>query len=72
MTLPEALRGYTVEAAYAEFEEKAKGSIEKGKLADLTVISQDIIKQAPREILSLRVLKTFVGGKLVYDANKNQ
>jgi predicted amidohydrolase YtcJ len=68
LTLDEALRGYTVEAAYAEFAEKDKGSIEKGKLADLTVISEDITKIPPREILSIRVLKTFVGGKAVYDA----
>jgi hypothetical protein len=68
LTLQEALRGYTIEAAYAEFEEKTKGSIEKGKLADFTVIAQDITGLAPREILSIRVLKTFVGGKLVYDA----
>lgn len=68
LTLEEALRGYTVEAAYAEFEEKDKGSIEKGKLADLTVISEDITKIPPRQILSIRVLKTFVGGKAVYDA----
>jgi predicted amidohydrolase YtcJ len=71
MTLPEALRGYTVEAAYAEFEEKAKGSIESGKLADFAVVSQDITKLAPKEILSLQVLKTFVGGKLVYNAEKD-
>jgi len=68
LTLEEALRGYTVEAAYAEFEEKDKGSIEKGKLADLTVIAQDITKIPAPEILSIRVLKTFVGGKVVYDA----
>lgn len=71
LTLNEALRGYTVEAAYAEFEENQKGSIEKGKLADLTVISQDITTLArPKEILSVRVLKTFVGGKIVvYDSD---
>ena len=69
LTLEEALRGYTVEAAYAEFEEGNKGSIEKGKLADLTVISKDITKIPPPEILSVRVLKTFVGGKVVYDAD---
>jgi predicted amidohydrolase YtcJ len=68
LTLEEALSGYTVEAAYAEFEESAKGSIEKGKLADLTVISQDIAKLPPKEILSIHVLITFVGGKVVYDA----
>jgi len=72
LTLPEALRGYTVEAAYAEFEEKVKGSIEKGKLADFIVVSQDITKLAPKEILSLQVLKTFVGGKLVHDADKGR
>jgi predicted amidohydrolase YtcJ len=69
LTLDEALRGYTVEAAYAEFEENEKGSIEKGKLADLTVISQDITTLVPKEILSIRVLKTFIGGKLVYDSD---
>ncbi len=68
LTLDEALRGYTIEGAYAEFEENTKGSIEPGKLADLTVISQDLTKLSPRELLNLRVLKTFVGGKVVYDA----
>jgi predicted amidohydrolase YtcJ len=67
LTLEEALRGYTLEAAYAGFQESEKGSIEKGKLADLTVISKDITKIPPPEILSIHVLKTFVGGKLVYD-----
>ena len=71
LTLDEALHGYTVEAAYAEFEETNKGSIEKGKLADLTVISQDLTKISPSEILSIRVLKTFVGGKIAYDADTN-
>jgi predicted amidohydrolase YtcJ len=68
LTLDEALRGYTVEAAYAEFEEKAKGSIEGGKLADLTVISQDITKISFKAVLSIKVQKTFVGGELVYDS----
>lgn len=67
LTLDEALKGYTIEGAYAEFEEKDKGSIEQGKLADLTVISADITKIARKEILSIRVLKTFVGGKLVWE-----
>jgi predicted amidohydrolase YtcJ len=67
LTLIEALRGYTIEAAYAEFEEKAKGSIEIGKLADFTVVLQDITQVKPKEILSIKVKKTFVGGKLVYD-----
>lgn len=70
LTLEEALRGYTIEAAYAEFEERVKGSIEKEKLADLTVISEDITRLTPKEILSLRVLKTFVGGKVVYESDQ--
>ena len=70
LTLEEALRGYTIEGAYAEFEEKDKGSIEPGKLADLTVISEDITKLPPREILSTHVLKTFIGGNVVYDSHE--
>jgi predicted amidohydrolase YtcJ len=70
MSLEEALRGYTIEAAYAGFEEKSKGSIEKGKLGDLIVISRDITKIAPKEILSIGVLKTFVGGKVVSETGK--
>lgn len=72
LTLDEALRGYTVEAAYAEFEEQSKGSIEAGKLADITVISKDITKSAPKEILSIHVLKTYIGGILVYDGDTDK
>jgi len=68
VTLDEALRGYTVEAAYAEFAENDKGSIQSGKLADLTVINKDISRLPPKEILSVTVLKTFVGGQVVYEA----
>jgi predicted amidohydrolase YtcJ len=68
LTLAEALRGYTLEGAFAEFEEKDKGSIEAGKLADFTVIDLDPAKVAPKDILNTRVLKTIVGGKVVYDA----
>lgn len=67
LTLDEALRGYTVEGAYAEFEEKTKGSIEPGKLADLTVISSDITKLPSKQLLSVHVLRTMIGGKVVYD-----
>jgi predicted amidohydrolase YtcJ len=69
LTLDEALRGYTLEGAYAEFEENQKGSIQVGKLADLIVIDKDImqLEARPKEILSIRVKKTFVGGRLVFD-----
>src|SRR5215510_4072083 len=70
LTLDEALKGYTVEGAYAEFEEKDKGSIEAGKLADLTVIAEDITKLSAKEILSIRVLKTFIAGKMVYEGGR--
>lgn len=70
LTLDEALRGYTLEGAYAEFEEKDKGSIEAGKLADLTVISADITKIPAKDVLSIRVLKTFVGGKVVWEVDR--
>ncbi|HEX7284770.1 MAG TPA: amidohydrolase [Candidatus Angelobacter sp.] len=71
LTLQEALRGYTREAAFAEFEEGQKGSIEPGKLADLIVIDKDLTRLAarPKEILSIRVMKTYVGGNLVYQAD---
>jgi predicted amidohydrolase YtcJ len=71
LTLTEALRGYTIEAAYSEFEERAKGSIENGKLADLTIIEQDITRLRPREILGIRVSKTIIGGKVVYDSSQS-
>jgi predicted amidohydrolase YtcJ len=72
LTLEEALRGYTREAAYAEFEENEKGALEPGKLADLIVLDQDIrmLASRPKGILSIRVLKTFVGGRLVYSVNR--
>jgi predicted amidohydrolase YtcJ len=72
LTLDEALRGYTIEGAYAEFEEKVKGSLEPGKLADMTVISDDITKIAPKQILSIRVLKTVIGGRIVYEEGSTQ
>ncbi len=72
LTREEALRGYTLEAAYGEFQENNKGSLEKDKLADLTVVSKDITKIPPAEILSVQVLKTFVGGKVVYDLGAHQ
>ena len=70
MTLEEVLRGYTMEAAYAEFEEDSKGSIEVGKLADMIVISGDITALPPKDTLSIRVMKTYVGGRLVHSATR--
>jgi predicted amidohydrolase YtcJ len=65
VTVDEALRMYTVNAAYASFEEKIKGSIEEGKLADLTVLSSDPRKVPPSKIGDINVNITIVGGKVV-------
>ena len=62
----EALHAMTLAAAYAAFEEQAKGSIEVGKLADLTVLDQDLTTVPEGEILNTEVLLTIVGGELVY------
>jgi predicted amidohydrolase YtcJ len=62
----EALRSYTVNAAYAGFEEEIKGSLTVGKLADLTVLSKDIMTVPEDQIPSAQVLYTIVGGKIQY------
>ncbi|HMV10655.1 MAG TPA: amidohydrolase [Cyclobacteriaceae bacterium] len=67
MTREQALRSYTLDAAYGAFEEKFKGSIEKGKLADFAILSKDIMTIPDKEILSAEVLTTIVGGKVVYE-----
>jgi hypothetical protein len=69
MTRMEALRSYTLDAAYAAFEEDIKGSLEPGKLADITVFSRDILEIPAEEILDTRVLYTIVGGEVQYRAN---
>lgn len=66
MTRDEALRSYTLDAAYAAFEEESKGSLEVGKLADLTVLSRDIMTVPEDEIPGARVVYTIVGGRIAY------
>jgi predicted amidohydrolase YtcJ len=66
MTREEALRSYTINAAYAGFEEKDKGSIAPGKLADITVLSRDILTVPEDQILGTEVVYTIVGGKVRY------
>jgi predicted amidohydrolase YtcJ len=67
----DALRMFTLWPAYAAFEEKDKGSIEPGKLADFTVLSADIMKIPAPDILKTRCEMTVIGGETVYDATKN-
>jgi predicted amidohydrolase YtcJ len=62
----QALKMFTIWAAYAAFEENVKGSIEVGKLADLTVLSEDIMKIPEREILKTRCVMTVIGGEVVF------
>jgi predicted amidohydrolase YtcJ len=66
MSREQALRSYTLDAAFAAFEEDIKGSIEPGKLADLTVFSQDLMSVPEDRILDTRVSYTIVGGKVMY------
>ncbi len=66
LTRMEALHAMTLAAAYAAFEEQDKGSIEVGKLADLTVLNQDLTTVPEVEILNTEVLLTMVGGEVVY------
>ena len=60
----------TLAAAYAGFEEQDKGSIEVGKLADLTVLDQDLTTVPEAEILNTEVLLTIVGGEVVYQRDE--
>lgn len=66
MTREQALKSYTLDAAYGEFAENIKGSILQGKLADFTIFSQDIMKVPESELLATKVMMTIVGGKIVY------
>jgi len=62
----QALRGMTIWAARSNFEEKEKGSLEKGKFADFIILDKDLMKTDEKELLQVFVLKTFIGGNKVY------
>jgi predicted amidohydrolase YtcJ len=68
MSRIEALRAYTIQNAFAAFEESVKGSLSTGKLADITVLTKDITKVPDEEIKTAKVAYTIVGGKVVYKA----
>jgi predicted amidohydrolase YtcJ len=68
MSRMEALRSYTIQNAFAAFEEDVKGSLTVGKLADVTVLSKDITKVPEEEIKTAKVMYTIIGGKIVYQA----
>ena len=66
----QALKMFTAWAAYAAFEERDKGSIETGKLADFTVLSKDIMKIPEPEILTTTCTMTVVGGEMVFERQR--
>ena len=67
LTREEALRGMTIWAAKANFEETEKGSLEKGKFADFVILDNDLMKEVPEKLLQVKVLKTFVDGEKMYE-----
>jgi predicted amidohydrolase YtcJ len=69
LTREEALKGMTIWAAQSNFEEKDKGSLEKGKWADFIILNRDLMTVNEMEILQTSVLKTFLAGELVYQKN---
>jgi hypothetical protein len=68
ISVEDALKAYTINGAYASFEEGIKGSLEPGKLADFVILEKDITVIDPVEIRDVKVLRTVVGGKVVYVA----
>jgi predicted amidohydrolase YtcJ len=68
ITREEAIKMYTINSAYLSFEENIKGSLEAGKLADIIVIDRDILTCQEDDIKDTKVISTYLGGKVVYDA----
>ena len=68
LTVDEALRAYTAGSAYAAFQERDKGTLAPGKLADVIVLSDDLTKIAPEKIRGVKAMTTVAGGRVVYDA----
>ena len=69
ITVDEALRAYTINAAYASFEEQLKGSLIPGKLADFVILNQDITTIPSEQIPSTKVMMTVIDGKIVFQRN---
>ncbi len=72
MTREQALKGYTIWGAYAQFTEQDKGSLEVGKLADFVVLDQDLMEVADHDLLKIQVLQTVIGGETVYSLDENE
>ncbi len=70
LSVEESVSAYTMGSAYAEFQEKEKGSITPGKLADMVLLSDDIFSIDPTNIRDVKVLKTIVGGRVIWDSSR--
>jgi predicted amidohydrolase YtcJ len=70
VTMPEALRAYTANGAFLTFEEKIKGTLEPGKLADMIVLDGDPLTMDAERLLATHVDLTILGGKVVYDRSR--
>jgi predicted amidohydrolase YtcJ len=66
LSVEKAVEFYTLGSAYASFEEDIKGSLQKGKLADIVVLSKDIFTIPEEELLNTEVVYTILGGKIIY------
>jgi len=66
ITVEEALRAYTWGGAYASFEEGEKGTLEPGKLADVTIVDRNLTTVAPETLADAKIVATIVGGRVVY------
>ena len=69
VTVEQSLHAYTTDAAYASFEEDIKGMLKPGMLADFVLLDQDLTQITPAAILDTNILKTVVGGEVVYSRN---
>jgi predicted amidohydrolase YtcJ len=69
ITIREAVAAYTSGSAFAEFQEGEKGTIARGRLADLVILSEDVFSIPPARIKEVSVLTTVVGGKVVHQRN---
>ena len=69
ISVEEAVKGFTLDAAYSSFEENVKGSIEPGKLADITVLERDLNEVPIEEIKDVPIWMTMVSGEIVYSAS---
>lgn len=72
LSVRQAIRAYTMGGAYMTHQEDEKGSIERGKLADMIVLSDDVLRIPPRRLREVRVERTYVGGRLVYRRQSSQ